>query len=96
MVVEAARLLEEGPYTAAVTPTDGMTADYYPFDHEFLGRVSTRIVNAASTASSTYHLEAAGDDRVGVRGRRRYFSGRNNSATASCSRTSGKKLSRWQ
>jgi hypothetical protein len=37
----------------AVTSTDGMTADYYPFDHEFLGRVSTRIVNAASTASST-------------------------------------------
>ncbi|MGO4727534.1 MULTISPECIES: glutamine-hydrolyzing GMP synthase [unclassified Inquilinus] len=29
----------------AVTSTDGMTADYYPFDHEFLGRVSTRIVN---------------------------------------------------
>src|SRR5690606_41579251 len=31
----------------AVTSTDGMTADYYPFDHEFLGRVSTRIVNDA-------------------------------------------------
>ncbi len=29
----------------AVTSTDGMTADYYPFDHEFLGRVSSRIVN---------------------------------------------------
>ena len=29
----------------AVTSTDGMTADYYPFDHDFLGRVSTRIVN---------------------------------------------------
>jgi GMP synthase (glutamine-hydrolysing) len=29
----------------AVTSTDGMTADYYPFDHKFLGRVSTRIVN---------------------------------------------------
>ncbi len=29
----------------AVTSTDGMTADYYPFDHEFLGRVSARIVN---------------------------------------------------
>jgi GMP synthase (glutamine-hydrolysing) len=29
----------------AVTSTDGMTADYYPFDMEFLGRVSTRIVN---------------------------------------------------
>ena len=29
----------------AVTSTDGMTADYYPFDHAFLGRVSTRIIN---------------------------------------------------
>ena len=29
----------------AVTSTDGMTADYFPFDHEFLGRVSNRIVN---------------------------------------------------
>lgn len=29
----------------AVTSTDGMTADYYPFDHEFLGRASTRIIN---------------------------------------------------
>ncbi|HEY0524810.1 MAG TPA: glutamine-hydrolyzing GMP synthase [Stellaceae bacterium] len=29
----------------AVTSTDGMTADYYPFDHSFLGRVATRIIN---------------------------------------------------
>lgn len=29
----------------AVTSTDGMTADYYPFEHEFLGRVSTRMIN---------------------------------------------------
>lgn len=29
----------------AVTSTDGMTADYYPFSHEFLGRTSTRIIN---------------------------------------------------
>ena len=29
----------------AVTSTDGMTADFYPFDMEFLGRVSNRIVN---------------------------------------------------
>ncbi|MFP4098295.1 MAG: glutamine-hydrolyzing GMP synthase [Alphaproteobacteria bacterium] len=29
----------------AVTSTDGMTADYYPFSHEFLGRVATRIIN---------------------------------------------------
>ena len=29
----------------AVTSTDGMTADFYPFDMEFLGAVSNRIVN---------------------------------------------------
>ena len=29
----------------AVTSTDGMTADYYPFDHEFLGRTANRIIN---------------------------------------------------
>ena len=29
----------------AVTSTDGMTADYFHFDHEFLGRTATRIIN---------------------------------------------------
>ena len=29
----------------AVTSTDGMTADFYPFDMNFLGTVATRIVN---------------------------------------------------
>ena len=29
----------------AVTSQDGMTADYFPFPHEFLGRVATRIIN---------------------------------------------------
>jgi GMP synthase (glutamine-hydrolysing) len=29
----------------AVTSTDGMTADFYPFDMEFLGLVATRIIN---------------------------------------------------
>lgn len=29
----------------AVTSTDGMTADYFPFEHDFLGRVATRIIN---------------------------------------------------
>jgi len=29
----------------AVISTDGMTADYYPFDHEFLGRTANRIIN---------------------------------------------------
>ena len=29
----------------AVTSTDGMTADYYPFPHDFLSRVASRLVN---------------------------------------------------
>ena len=29
----------------AVTSLDGMTADYYPFEQEFLANVSTRIIN---------------------------------------------------
>ena len=29
----------------AVTSTDGMTADSYPFDHAFISQVATRIVN---------------------------------------------------
>jgi GMP synthase (glutamine-hydrolysing) len=29
----------------AVTSTDGMTADFYPYDMTFLGRVATRIIN---------------------------------------------------
>ena len=29
----------------AVTSTDGMTADYYPYNHEFLGETATRIIN---------------------------------------------------
>ncbi|MGY6627939.1 MAG: glutamine-hydrolyzing GMP synthase [Oceanicaulis sp.] len=29
----------------AVTSVDGMTADYFPFDHDFLGRVATRLIN---------------------------------------------------
>ncbi|WP_299813238.1 glutamine-hydrolyzing GMP synthase [uncultured Roseibium sp.] len=29
----------------AVTSVDGMTADYFPFSHEFLGETATRIIN---------------------------------------------------
>ncbi len=29
----------------AVNSTDGMTADYYPYSHDFLGRCATRIIN---------------------------------------------------
>ena len=29
----------------AVTSVDGMTADYFPFPHDFLGETATRIIN---------------------------------------------------
>lgn len=32
----------------AVTSVDGMTADYYPFSHDTLSRISTRIINEVS------------------------------------------------
>lgn len=35
----------------AVTSTDGMTADFYGFDNEFLSQVATRIVNEVSGVS---------------------------------------------
>jgi GMP synthase (glutamine-hydrolysing) len=39
------RTYEQACALRAVTSTDGMTADFYPFDHAFLGRVANRIIN---------------------------------------------------
>ena len=42
------RMNGSGPelfYSSTAVSTDGMTADYYPFDHAFLGRVASRIIN---------------------------------------------------
>ena len=44
-VMGDARTYEHACALRAVTSTDGMTADYYPFPHDFLGRVATRIIN---------------------------------------------------
>ena len=44
-VMGDARTYEHVCALRAVTSTDGMTADYFPFPHEFLGRVATRIIN---------------------------------------------------
>src|SRR4051794_37448460 len=45
----------------AVTSTDGMTADFYPFDMTFLGCAATRIIN-----------EVKGVNRCPFRGRPRW------------------------
>ena len=54
----------------AVTSTDGMTADFFPFDMGFLGRAATRIINEVKGVNRVVYdvtSQAAGDDRVGVR-----------------------------
>ena len=48
-----------------------MTADFYPFDMNFLGRAATRIINEVKGVNRVVYdvtIKAAGDDRVGVRG----------------------------
>ena len=44
-VMGDARTYDNVAALRAVTSTDGMTADSYPFDHAFLARVASRIVN---------------------------------------------------
>ena len=44
-VMGDARTYEDVLALRAVTSRDGMTADWYPFPHDVLGRISTRIIN---------------------------------------------------
>jgi GMP synthase (glutamine-hydrolysing) len=44
-VMGDARTYDQVCALRAVTSSDGMTADYFPFPHDFLGRVATRIIN---------------------------------------------------
>ena len=39
----------------AVTSVDGMTADYYPFTHTFLGETSTRIINEVRGVNRVFY-----------------------------------------
>ena len=39
----------------AVTSTDGMTADYFTFDHAFLGRVVSRTINEVRGINRVTH-----------------------------------------
>ena len=38
-----------------MTSVDGMTADFYPFDTNFLGRASTRIINEVRGINSVVY-----------------------------------------
>jgi len=44
-VMGDARTYDQVCALRAVTSTDGMTADFFPFPHEVLGRAATRIIN---------------------------------------------------
>ena len=39
----------------AVTSVDGMTADYYPFSHDFLGETATRIINEVKGINRVFY-----------------------------------------
>jgi GMP synthase (glutamine-hydrolysing) len=39
----------------AVTSVDGMTADYYPFSHEFLSETATRIINEVEGVNRVFY-----------------------------------------
>ena len=39
----------------AVTSVDGMTADYYPFTHDFLGETATRIINEVGGVNRVFY-----------------------------------------
>jgi GMP synthase (glutamine-hydrolysing) len=38
-----------------VTSTDGMTADFYPFDMKLIGAVATRIINEVKGVNRVVH-----------------------------------------
>src|SRR6185436_8274138 len=40
----------------AVTSTDGMTADWYPFPHDVLGAISNRIINQVKGVNRVYDV----------------------------------------
>ena len=57
-----------------MTSTDGMTADYYPFPHEILGRAATRIINEVRGINRNrlrHHPQTPRHDRMGVASRLR-------------------------
>src|SRR5438128_4094048 len=54
-VMGDARTYEHACALRAVTSTDGMTADYYPFPHEILGRTATPILNEGRGVNRVGH-----------------------------------------
>lgn len=46
MTVHLTRMISALLSLSIVTSTDGMTAEFYPFDMAFLGAAATRIIDA--------------------------------------------------
>jgi hypothetical protein len=68
-VMGDARTYEFACALRAVTSTDGMTADYFHFDHDFLARLRHPDHQRGARhqpGGLRYHLEAARHHRVGV------------------------------
>ncbi|MFN8581835.1 MAG: hypothetical protein U0163_12780 [Gemmatimonadaceae bacterium] len=42
----------------AVTSTDGMTADWFPFPHDALARISSRIINEVKGVTAVYDVSS--------------------------------------
>ena len=60
----------------AVTSVDGMTADFYHYDMDFLGRAATRIINEVRGINRVVYdvtSKPPGHDRVGMRRRAKRF-----------------------
>ncbi len=53
----------------AVTSTDGMTADYYPFPHDILGRAATRCGSGGASVSSTKSAASTASSTTSPRSR---------------------------
>ena len=44
-----------------ITATDGIIADYYPFEMKFLGGTPTRIINESGVIRAVYDVTKAAD-----------------------------------
>ncbi len=54
-VMGDARTYDHALALRAVTSVDGMTADYYPFSHEFLSETATRIINEVPGVNRVFY-----------------------------------------
>ncbi len=75
-VMGAGRAYDHVLAPRAVTSSDGMTADFHAFPHDFLARVATRIINQVRGINRVVCgvTSRVRRDRVGA-GRRLFYAG---------------------